>query len=192
MRAKSISLVKIFAALLFLGNVSLLAQLTNNDMVHYRDQTNGFVIWYPKIWAKVPETLPSTKLKVVSRAGLGNCDFSVTVLSNPIYRSMTAAKATELVLKNPEALLARLKREYPDAKIIQLIETKLNNRAAYSVTFDATFRSVGVDVPMRFLMVSSVDGDRAFTLIGRAPPEEFENTRPEFLLMMSGFRTTQN
>jgi hypothetical protein len=178
----------ITAAATFVALAAFSAEPSNNDMVHYRDETNGYAIWYPKNWSKVPASHAKTKLKIVSKGGAGADDFNVVVASDPSFKQITADKLVSMILEKPEALRAQLRREYPDAKIIKSGKTQLDNQTAYYVIFDATFRSFELEVPMRFLQVSTVHGSRAYYLTSRTAPEEFDSMRPIFTVIMGGFR----
>lgn len=166
----------------------LSAEPTNNDMVHLRDGVNGFAIWYPKNWSKVPTTHDKTKLKIVSKEGAGGDDFNVVVASSPAFKQITADQLVSMILERPEALRTQIRRDFPDAKVIKIGRTQLDNKTAYYVVFDATFRSFELEVPMRFLQVSTVHGGRAYYLTSRTGPEEFDAMKPVFTVIMGGFR----
>ena len=164
---------------------------SNSGMVYHRDEANGFAIWYPKTWAKVPTTHAATKLKVVSKSGAGGDDFNVVVISDPAFKNITGERMVEMWLERPEAGLAQLRKAYPDAKLIKSGKTYLDNKPAYYVIFDGTFRSFDLEFPMRFLQVSAVYNGLAYYLTSRTGPDEFDAVKPIFTLIMGGFKFLQ-
>jgi hypothetical protein len=162
-----------------------------NDMVYHRDEANGFAIWYPKTWAKGPTTYEATKLSVVSNSGAGGDDFNVVVVSDPAFQNITGERMVEMWQERPEAILAQLRKSYPDAKVIEKGKTSLDNKPAYYVIFDGTFRSFGLEVPMRILQIFAVYNGRAYYLTSRTGPDEFDDMKPVFTLIMGGFKFLQ-
>lgn len=161
------------------------------DMVHHRDEANGFAIWYPKTWVKVPTTYAATKFKVVSESGAGIDDFNVVVISDPAFQNITGERMVEMWQERPEAILAQHRKYYPDAKLIENGKTYLDNKPAYYVIFDGTFRSFELEIPMRIFQVSTVYNGRAYYLTSRTGPDEFDDMKPIFTLIMAGFKFLQ-
>jgi hypothetical protein len=161
---------------------------SNSDMVHHRDETNGYAIWFPKSWAKVPTTHAGTKLKISNDSGRGGDDFNVVVVSDPAFQELTPERLVEMTMERPEAVFNRIRKDYPDATVVSSGKTNLDSKPAFFVIFDGTFRSFDVDLPIRFLQVCTVYNGRAYYLTSRTDPTEFDAKRSVFALIMAGFR----
>jgi hypothetical protein len=157
-------------------------------MEDHEDRRNGFAIRYPSTWSKVQPSHPQRKLKIQSERGAGTEDLNVVVVSNPAFNRITPERYVQMMLDRPEAVLARFRQDYPDAKILSTGKMQLGGERAYHVTFDATIQVSGLSIPWRFFQVQTIHKGRAYYLTCRATSGDFDALKPQFTGMIKTFR----
>lgn len=156
------------------------------DIIVYRDDQAGFILQYPKSWSSVPSTHQRTRIKIVNERGAGGEDCSVNVQVDESLGNVSAQEAIRRIsdARNHER---RLRTAIPDATVMQTGRTYLSNQEAVFFIITFTFRSVGLEVPMKMIMVQTVRNGRVYTVGCRAVQSEFDRLMPVFQLIFAGF-----
>jgi len=183
--------VAFFAALMmssYLLAGSRADQLTQADFLQYRDEEYRFSIHYPRLWAKVDATHKQTRFKAVSDGGRGTDDVNVVVTTLPGSKDMPPEDFLRLV--DPDAYLAYVQQNVPDAKLLDHGRTTLSNQAAYYFVTDVTHHALGMDVSVRQTQVQTVRAGNVYTITFRSDPSDpdrYAQGYTVFQLIAAGF-----
>ena len=151
-----------FGAYLFLC-ISELHALTDKDLTVYRDDTYKFSLHYPQNWSPVPPTHKKTRIKIVNENGSGDCDCGVNVQYVPEAKNMKAKDAIAQI-SDPKIIQNNLRSSIPDATIIKNGRTFLSNQEAIYHIVKFTFRSFGLEVPIKMIMIQTVKREYVYTV----------------------------
>lgn len=159
---------------------------SNKDLQTYRDKEHGFILQYPTTWSQVPSTHERTRIKIVSENGNGAQDCMVNVQIEHNSKNLTARDFVRSAptMQEHEQIL---RNTMPDAKVIKRGETHISNQDAIYYIVDFTFKSVGIEVPMRSLMVQTKKNEYLYSVGCRAEKHEFEKYMTDFQLIFVGF-----
>lgn len=166
---------------------TLHAQTPNGKNVRiFRDVQSGFILQYPDSWAKVPSTHEKTRIKVVSAEGMGGEDCGVNVQIEEGIKALTPQESVRLF---PDGLAYQqnMRSVIPDLKVESSGRTHISNQDAIFYLSSFTFRSVGLEVPMKMMQVMTARKGKIFTITCRAGATEFESKLPVFLTIYVGF-----
>lgn len=184
-------LASAFSLLCLSGASPLLAQTINSKNVAvYRDEATGFVLTYPDDWSQVPSTHQKTRIKIVSNRGNGLEDCSVNVQIVEGANSLTPQESASQFLDGP-TYQQMLRKSLPDLVVEKSGRTFISNQDAAYYQSRFTFRSVGIEVPMKMMQIQIASKGKIFTVSCRAGAAEFEKKLPKFQLVFAGFLIKQ-
>lgn len=163
------------------------AQYRETDFTVFRDPVYPFAFHYPKNWAPVDATHAATRFKAVSEHGGGEEDISINVVPNPKAKGLPASAHFSGIKKNPELLIAAMRRSIPTVRLVNHGDTTISNQAAYFVVVDYTQSSAGVEVPIRQIQfITGRDGIN-YTITMRGAPESWSDQLTLFTLLATRF-----
>lgn len=157
------------------------------NVVYFRSEEHKFIFGYPKSWAPVPSTHERTIIKVLKNNGAGPEDCSVNVQSLPRNPDATPEAFVKSAKESAAGYIGAMRKAYPDAQLIAKQQTNLSNQAAWMTIAKFTVKSIGVEMPMKVILVQTQKNDRVYSVGCRAPIQSFESTFPTFQSMMLGF-----
>lgn len=167
------------------SDVNNTSSVASNGKQHvYRDRERGFVLHYPATWSQVSSTHANTRIKIVKENRVQDC--MVNVQTGKVPRNLTAdefAKSAPTISEYEQLM----KKVLPDMKIFKRERTFLSNQAAISYIYDSTFRSPGLEIPMRGIIIQTVKNGYIYSVSCRALRDEFEEHFTEFQLIFAGF-----
>lgn len=160
--------------------------ITDKDFMAYRDDTYKFILQYPKTWSPVPPTHKGTRIKIVNENGSGDCDCGVNVQYVPDAKNMKTKDAIAQ-MSDPQVIQKSLRSAMPDATIIKNGRTFLSNQEAVYNIIKFTFRSFGIEVPMKMIQIQTVKSGHVYTVSCRTSSDRFDEMMPIFQLIIAGF-----
>jgi hypothetical protein len=80
-----------------------------------------------------------------------------------------------------------LRSSIPDATIIKNGRTFLSNQEAIYHIVKFTFRSFGLEVPIKMIMIQTVKREYVYTVSCRTSSDRFDEMMPMFQLIIAGF-----
>lgn len=160
--------------------------ILTNDFAVYREDINKFIFQYPKTWSSVSTTHKGTKIKVVNENGLGDCDCGVNVQYIPDAKNMKTKDAIAQI-SDPQVIQKSLRSAIPDATIIESGKTYLSNQEAFYTITKYTFRSFGIEVPMKMIQIQTVKDRYVYTVACRTSLDRFDEMFPVFQMIIAGF-----
>lgn len=160
--------------------------VNSKDTIVFRDNESNFIFQYPSDWAQVPSTHTRTKIKVVSDHGNGTVDCAVNVQYD---KKLVGVKPKEFIrtASNVAKYQERLRKSLPDAKVVDSGKTYISNQEAFYTITEYTFRSVGIDLPVKMITVQTAKKGHVYTLSCRSESDEFDEIMPMFQIILSGF-----
>jgi S1-C subfamily serine protease len=156
-----------------------------NDFAVYQDDMNKFIFQYPKTWLPVSTTHKGTKIKVVNKNGFGDCDCGVNVQYDESVKKTPLAEFIASISK--EDMEVVLRSTISDATVIESGKTYLSNQEAFYTISRFTFRSFGIEVPMKMLLIQTLKNGYIYTVACRTSQERFDEMFPSFQAIIAGF-----
>lgn len=174
------------AAFILLGasGLSAFASANTSVLVH-RDDEAGFILQYPGNWSSVPATHQRTRLKIVSERGAGSEDCVVNV---QIDETLRGVPLSESIRRMPDARTFQraLRSAIPDATVVESGKTYLSNQEAIFFVSVFTFRSAGLEIPVKMITIQTIRDRRVYTVGCRAREAEFDSLMPVFQIIFGG------
>ena len=161
------------------------APLNSKNVAVYRDEQSRFILSYPSSWTHVPSTHQRTRIKIVSEEGAGGEDCAVNVQELEDGNNLSPAEAIRS-LPDARNYEHALRTALPNAKVVRSGKTHLSNQEAEFFVTTFTVRSVGMEVPMKSIVVQTIRNDKLYTASCRSSPERFEELMPIFQLVFAG------
>lgn len=161
----------------------------DSDYLVYRDDKYPFSLFYPNDWKQVEPSHPQTRFKILSGYGLGLklTDFSVIVIYSKEAESMSSSAFVKNLNINPKLVEAIVKTGAPDAKIISSGETYLNNKEAFFLKYEATYKNLDKSYDLIIYQLLMLYEGNSYTLTFRALKDEFDEDFPTFQYIASTF-----
>ena len=160
--------------------------LHGKDVIAYRDDQMGFIFQYPKTWTPVPSTHKRTRIKIVSERGAGGEDCSVNVQVDDNLRKLSSQEAIRQ-MPSANSYQQSLRTAIPDATVIETGKTYLSNQEAVFYVSTFTFRSVGMEVPIKMIHVQTIRNGKVYAVACRASSSDFARHMPAFQIILAGF-----
>jgi hypothetical protein len=161
------------------------AQPAKKDVKVYRDKKYKFTLQYPSTWAVEPATHENTKFRLVSDNGSGPDDFIVNVQYIEAIKN-TSTKEVVASL-DPQVLVNGLRNTMPDIKLINSGKSHLSQLGAVFYVAEFTYRTFGVEAPMKMLQIQTFKNGYLYILGFRSPSERFNDMLPIFQNIAAGF-----
>ena len=162
-----------------------IGNILTNDFMVYQDDMNKFIFQYPKTWSSVSTTHKGTKIKVVNENGFGDCDCGVNVKYDESFKNIPPTEFIASMSK--EATEAVLRSINSDATVIESGKTYLSNQEAFYTITKYTFRSFGIEVPMKMLQIQTLKNGYIYTVACRTSQERYDEMFPFFQAIIAGF-----
>ncbi|OPY84691.1 MAG: PsbP [Smithella sp. PtaU1.Bin162] len=160
---------------------------SQKDSAVFKDAENGFTIKYPKSWVKQKPTQEKTKFKIISKNGKGNEECSVNVQYSPNLASRTPRDFIDSLKEaTKEQLQASVRKGIPNAVIINMGETTLNNQPAFFQHFSFTHDAVGNN-PYAAYGVMTINNGGAYTVMCICEQKSFDKNLRIFKQIISSF-----
>ena len=86
-----------------------------------------------------------------------------------------------------EATAAVLRSIISDATVIESGKTYLSNQEAFYTITKYTFRSFGIEVPMKMLQIQTLKNGYIYTVACRTSQERYDEMLPSFQAIIAGF-----
>lgn len=164
---------------------TVIAQPVKKDVKVYRDKKYMFMLQYPSTWAVEPATHENTKFRLVSNNGSGQDDFIVNVQYIEAIKNVSTKEAVASI--NPQDLVNGLRNTMPDIKLINGGKSYLSQLEAVFYVAEFTYRTFGVEVPMKMLQIQTIKKGYVYVLGFRCPSERFNDMFPIFQNIAAGF-----
>jgi len=181
--------VRLVALLAVLWSGCLSAQIDPNskNVTVYRDGENGFILTYPNTWSSVPTTYERTRIKIVSERGEGAEDCVVNVQPVPGGDGVTLEQYMKNLPNTAQQREQQLQKAIPGAKVLMSTDTHIANQAARLDVIAFTVRSVGIEAPVRMLLVQTFHAGKVYSVGCRSSPETLDKNMPVFQIIFAGF-----
>lgn len=163
------------------------AQTAGSDYKIYRDTQYPFTLLYPKDWTVLEPTHAITRLKVTKEDGLYLTDFNVNAKYHVALQDMTPEKYAKDFIDDPGLIDAMVRQGNATAQMVASGKTSLNNRDAFFVKSEATYRVADRSHKITVYQIMTIFEGNAFTLTFRAPTSEFDANWPIFKYIASSF-----
>jgi len=151
----------------------------------YRNTKYHFRIKFPEGW-KIES---GDGLHIVQKASLGNSTISVVVQQldlggNEGFSSIKdAGSAKELT----DTIVEGMRSKFPDVKIINYGETKIDNELAYWVEYSMSGEVLDHKLSMTNIMYILAKGDTMYSLSAGTATSEYQGLKPLFMQTVSTF-----
>lgn len=162
-------------------------EITDKDFTMYQNSKFPFSVAYPKSWSAVPASHPQTRLKVVSKAGAGEDDFSVVVEYHDDLRQTSPARFADSLLNRPEDYLDNIKEAAPRAKLLRHGPTYLSNHEACFFEVDFVARVLDLELPTTMYQLLTAREGNVYTLTFRTSRTRYDDMKPVFDLIAAQF-----
>lgn len=164
---------------LILTSVAL-AQISEADFTTFRDSEYGFSLRYPQSWLPVEPSHAQTRFKAVSDHGRGSADVSINVGPNANVKNRPPEAYFESTKKNPEALVAALRRQVPTARLLSHGETTIANLPAYYIIVGFTQSGGNMQIPIVMIQYIFGRNSLSHTLTMRSYQEDWSKHKQIF------------
>lgn len=173
--------------LLYAGIVIPLVAINETDFTVYRDSSYAFSFHYPRSWAPVEATHKQTRFKAVSDNGNGTEDVSINVIPNPDRKDSPPSAHIAWISGNAESVVEMMKKNYPDATLVNHGKTKLSNQDAYYIVVDYSYEAAGYVFNIRQIQYYTGRDGLNYTITMRSLRSDWESKAGLFPLLAARF-----
>lgn len=170
---------------LFIASFSAEAS-TKEKLTTYRNNDYKFVFQYPNGWTQSPSTHAGTKIKIVHNNGQDGEDCMVNVQTAKTAQDRLPSKLFVGSI-SPTSYEQAIKKSLPDAKIIASGKSSISNQDAFYTTIKYTYRSMGLEIPMKMMQVITTKNNNVYVIGCRAPNDIFDKNIDTYKLVLLGF-----
>lgn len=159
---------------------------TPKKMTTYRNNEYKFVFQYPNGWGQSPATHAGTKIKIEHNNGQDGEDCMVNVQNAKTAQDRLPPKQFVNTISQHSYEQA-MRKSLPDAKVITSGKSSISNQDAFYATLKFTYRSMGLEIPMKMMQVITTKNNNVYIIGCRAPSDTFDKNISTYKLVLSGF-----
>ena len=151
----------------------------------YRNTKYGFRIKFPEGW----EIKKGDGIHVVQKAVLGNSAISVMVKQFDLNsgEKITSIKDIGTAKEYIDSAIEDARLKFPDVKVIDYGETKIDNEPAYWAEYSVTYQALDKKVNMTNIIYFIAKGNTAYSISAGTATNEYQEVKPTFTRTVSTF-----
>lgn len=159
---------------------------TKKKLITYRNNEYKFVFQYPSTWTQTPSTHAGTKIKIQHNNGDDGEDCMINI--QPAKTAQDRLPPKQFVdSMSASSYEQAMKKTFPDAKVIEAGKSTISNQDAFYSTLKFTFKTMGIEIPMKMMQLSTSRNNNVYILACRAPADIFDKNIIAYKLVLTGF-----